>query len=332
MTKVETLVLTERETEEVGLGWTEAISVVEDVFRAHGLGRVVVPAKVSLDTGITGEFQSGGNAMPAFLDHLKISGLKWITWNWDNAKHGLPSVMATLVLNDPLTGAPLAIMGGAWITAIRTGAVTAVAFKYLGRPGAENLAVIGAGKQGFYQVEAMSNVMKIKQATVYDIRPEASERLAKQLGEKVGFNIEASPSVKEAVADADVVVTVTTANEPLVRAQWLKEKGTLLCSLGSYQEFDFVSVKRAHKIVVDHTEQTLHRGELAKWVQRGMLDANDIYAELGEIVAGKKPGRVSSEENIFCVPIGMGCDDVAVAHRIWQAAKSRNVGRTVNWL
>ena len=332
MNNVNVLLLSERETESVGIAWPEAIATIEEVLRAHGSGRIVVPAKVNLDMDITGEFHSGGNAMPAFLDHLKISGIKWITWNWENSKHGLPSVLATIVLNDPLTGAPLAIMGGAWITAVRTGAVSAVAFKYLGRRNSENLAVIGAGRQGMFQLEAMNEVMNIKEARVYDIREQARENLAKEMSQKLNLKVRAMSSVKEAVDNADVVITVTTANEPLVRAEYLKDKGTLMCSLGSYQEFDFISIKRSDKIVVDHLEQTLHRGELAKWVQKGMLTTGDIYADLGQIVSGKKPGRESEGENIFCVPIGMGCDDIAIAYKVWETAKSRKLGRTLSWL
>jgi len=332
LTPIEVLMLSEKETEQVGLDWPEAIAIIEKVFREHGLGGVVVPTKVNVDTNIAGDFLSGGNAMPSFIEHLNIYGIKWITWNWANPKQGLPSVMATITLNDPATGAPVAIMGGAWITAMRTGAVSAVAFKYLGNKNSETLAVIGAGTQGRFQISAMNEVKKFKQIRLYDVRADARESLARDTSQKLGVDVKPVSSVKEAVEAADVVITVTTANEPLVKARWLKEKGVLLCSLGSYQEFDFASIKKANKIVVDHTEQTLHRGELGKWVQKDMLGPRDIYAELSEIVSGKKPGRTSEDENIFCVPIGMSCDDIALAHRIWQKAKSKDNNRIIRWL
>jgi ornithine cyclodeaminase/alanine dehydrogenase-like protein (mu-crystallin family) len=329
---VNLLFLSEKETEAIGLSWPEAISTIEDLLRAHGLGRVVVPAKINVDTSISGQFKGLGNAMPSYIEDLKVYGIKWITWNFENPKVGLPGIFATIQINDPSTGAPLAILGGSWITAVRTGAVSAVICKYLASSNSRVLAIIGAGMQGKYQLEAIKEVLKISEVRIYDVREEAKVRYVKEMTEKTGVNIKAAKNVEEAVKDADVVVTVTTADEPLVKARWLKEKGTLVLSIGSYQEFDYPSIKRANKIVVDHLEQTLHRGELAKWIAKGMLSEKDIYGTIGDIVAGKIPGRADDGENIFCVPIGMGCDDLALAYKIWQKARSGNKGTTLPWI
>ncbi len=330
--KVEVLILSEKETEGLGLSWPEAIRGVEDVFRAHGMGRVAVPAKVNVDTNLTGEFKAQGNAMPSFIDDLKVYGIKWITFNFENSQVGLPGIMATIQINDPRTGAPLAILGGAWITAMRTGAVSAIACKHLARKGASKLAIIGAGTQGRFQLEAVKEVMNLSDVRIYDIREDAKITYSTEMSKKTGLRVSPEKSVEEAVKGADVVITATTATEPLVREEWLKEKGTLALSLGSFQEFDYPSIKRADKIVVDHMEQTLHRGNLSKWVAKGMLSENDIYGTLGDIVAGKVAGRVNDDENIFCVPIGMGCDDLALAYRVWQKAKSAKKGITIPWL
>lgn len=328
---VELLVLSERETEEIGLSWTEAISGVEEMFRAHGLGRVAVPAKVNVDTNLTGKFRAQGNAMPSYIEDLEVYGIKWITFNFENPRAGLPGIMATIQLNDPRTGAPLALIGGGWITAMRTGAVSAVCCKYLAPSKAGTLAVIGAGTQGRFQLQAIKEVLKLSEVRVFDIREEATLAFVKEMTEKTKLKINGAKSVEEAVNGADVVATVTTADEPLVKERWLKEKGTLLLSLGSFQEFDYPSIRRANKIVVDHPEQTLHRGNLAKWILKGMLSERDVYGSIGDIVAGKIPGRVNDSENIFCVPIGMGCDDLALAYKIWQKAKESKKGVKVRW-
>lgn len=292
----------------------------------------MVPAKINVDTNITGEFRGLGNAMPSYIEDLKVYGIKWITWNFENPKVGLPGIMATITLNDPATGAPLAILGGSWITAMRTGAVSAVICKHLASSNSRTLAIIGAGTQGKFQLEAIRNVMKPSEVRIYDVREAAKLAYAKEMSEKTGLGIKAAENVAEAVKDADVVVTVTTADEPLVKARWLKAKGTLMISIGSYQEFDFPAIKRAQKIIVDHLEQTLHRGELAKWVTKGMLSERDVYATIGEVLSGKIPGRVNDDENIFCVPIGMGCDDLALAYKVWEKAKSINKGTVIPWL
>jgi len=329
---VELLVLSERETEEIGLSWKEAIQGVEDMFRAHGLGRVAVPAKVNVDTNLTGRFRAQGNAMPSYIEDLEVYGIKWITFNFENPKMGLPGIMATIQINDPRSGTPLAILGGGWITAMRTGAVSAVSCKYLARAGSGRLAIIGAGTQGRFQLLAIKEVLKLSEVRVFDISEATKSEYVKRMTEKTGLRIAGSDSVEEAVKDADVVITVTTADEPLVKERWLKDQGTLLLSLGSYQEFDYPSIRRADKIVVDHLEQTLHRGNLAKWILKGMLSERDVYGTLGEIVAGKIPGRTNDRENIFCVPIGMGCDDLALAYRVWQKAKATGRGVKIKWL
>ena len=332
MTDVDVLLLSEKETEAVGLSWKEAIQAIEDLFRAHGEGRVAVPAKINVDTNLTGQFRAQGNAMPSFIEDLGVYGIKWITFNFDNAKVGLPGIWATIQINDPKTGMPAAILGGAWITAMRTGAVSAVACRHLARPNARKLAVIGAGTQGRFQLMAMKEVLKLSEVSVYDIRESSKAAYVKEMTEKSGIRVTPASSVEDAVKDADVVVTVTTADEPLVKARFLRERGTLLLSLGSYQEFDFPSIRRADKIVVDHLEQTLHRGNLARWVSKGMLAERDIHGTLGEIAAGKIKGRENEDENIFCVPIGMGCDDLALAYRVWQKARAGNRGTKIRWL
>jgi ornithine cyclodeaminase/alanine dehydrogenase len=148
---------------------------------------------------------------------------------------------------------------------------------------------------------------------------------------KMDLNIRPASTMEDAVKGADIVVAVTSADEPLVRYEWIRE-GCLICAVGSYQELEFRVIKSMDKIIVDHLGQTMHRGELAKWVAKGLVSERDVYAELGDVVAGKKKGRESDDEKILCVLIGMGSEDMAMAGRIYEIAKERGLGQKLGWL
>lgn len=330
--KLEILYLAEKDVELTGLTMKETVDIVERVFRAHGEGDVIVPSKISLDMKTTGKYNSWGNAMPAYVGPWGMSGIKWAGANWNNPKkHGLPSIFATVILTDPETFAPVAILGGGWITAMRTGAATAVAAKYLARRNARSLCIVGAGYQSRFQLAALKEVLKLQKIRVVDLRKDAREAVAREMSEKLSLEVSPVPTVEEGVRDADVIVTVTSADEPLVRYEWLKD-GCFICAVGSYQELQFRVVKSMNKIVVDHLGQTMHRGELAKWVLKGLLSERDIYAELGDIVAGKRRGRELQDERILCVPIGMGSEDIAISKRIHELATEKGLGQRLRWL
>ena len=330
--EIDVLYLGEKDVELTGLTMKETIEIIEKVFKAHGEGDVIVPAKITLDLQITGKYDTWGNAMPSYVGPWKMSGIKWAGANWNNPKrHGLPSIFATIILTDPETFAPVAIMGGGWITAMRTGAATAVATKYLARKDSETLCIIGAGYTARYQLMALNEVAKIREVRVSSRTKESREKFAEEMTKKLDLNVEPVATVEDAVRGADIVVTVTSADEPLVRYEWVKD-GCFICALGSYQELEFTVIKSVNKIIVDHLEQTLHRGELAKWVAKGLISERDVYAELGDIVAGKKKGRESDEEKILCVPIGMGSEDIATSYRVYQIAKEKGLGQKLRWL
>jgi len=214
---------------------------------------------------------------------------------------------------------------------MRTGAATAVAAKYLARQNAQTLCIIGAGYQSRFQLAALKEVLKLEDVRVTDLRKDAREAVAKEMSDKLSLQIKPVSTLEEGVKDADIIVTVTSADEPLVRYEWLKD-GCFICAVGSYQELQFRIVKSVNKIVVDHLEQTMHRGELAKWVSKGLFSERDVYAELGDIVAGKKKGREFPGEKILCVPIGMGSEDIAISKRIYELSTEKSLGHKLRWL
>jgi ornithine cyclodeaminase/alanine dehydrogenase-like protein (mu-crystallin family) len=180
-------------------------------------------------------------------------------------------------------------------------------------------------------LRAFQQVFKLKEVRVFDIKEGATEKYREEMKAELGLNILPKKSYKDVVEGADIVCTVTIADEPLVRKEWLK-KGTLVVSAGSYQELEPEVVLSADKIVVDNWAQTSHRGELAKLVEAGKLGQKNIHAEIGEILAGKKKGRERDDENILAVPIGIGSLDIACAFEVYQKASEKKIGTPFSFI
>jgi len=310
------------------------LKIVERVYRSHGEGKVIMPPKVTLDLGEHDSWpfhKAALNAMPAYLGDVDIAGIKWAGGFQNNYKIGLPFVSAMILLINPKTGAFIAVMDGAYITAIRTGAASAVCAKVLARKDASVLGIIGAGVQGRMHLRAFQQVFKLKEVRVIDIKEGVVEKYREEMTAELGLNILPKKSYRETVEGADIVCTVTIADEPLVRKEWLKE-GTLVVSAGSYQELDPKVVLSSDKIVVDSWAQTSHRGELAKLVEAGKIGEKNIHAEIGEILSGKKKGRERGDENILAVPIGIGSLDIACAFEVYRKALEQKIGTQFSFI
>jgi alanine dehydrogenase len=325
--KMETLILSKDEVAAC-VKPEDFIDHVEYVFREWGNRNVVQPAKITLDMTRSGT-DSWSNAMPAFIVPLKAAGIKWAGGYIENPKKSLPYVMATIVLIEPDTGQVLSFMDGGLITNYRTGAVAAISAKYLSCQSVNKIAIIGAGTQGRTSITCLSQLYRNAEVSVADIAEKTRKAFQEEMGAKLGMNIEAVASIEQAVREADIVVLVTTASEPLVKNAWLKRGATVL-GMGSYQQVDDAFTLQADKIVVDSWAQTSHRGEIAHLAEQGKITASNIYAELGEVVAGKKPGREREDENILVVPVGLGAHDVCAAYHIFHRAKERNLGTYID--
>lgn len=319
------MVLTWREIDEL-LDMKEVIQSVEAAFREKGAGKVQMPPKIYLDFR-----RYGGDlrAMPAYLETADVAGVKIVNFHIENRSIGLPSVMAMIELVDPRNGRPLAILDGTKMTSYRTGAASAVATKYLARKNSKVLGVIGAGTQSRTQIEAISKVASLEEIHIYDTDEHASMKLSRYVKEK-GFasKVYVESRVQDAVGSADIVSTVTPSRSPIVFSGWLKE-GVHINAIGAdapgKQELDPRILKEG-KIVVDDMEQTLHSGEINVPISRGIMRKEDVYAELGEIVVGKKMGRASDSEITIFDSTGLAILDVAVGSLIYQRAVSENRG------
>ena len=318
MKKRRTLLISRRDVASL-LTRDACLRLVEDAFRSYARKRAVLPSKLYL-TLPEGDFR----AMPAFLESPPACGLKWVNVHPGNSRRGLPTVMALIVLNDPRTGFPLAIMDGTLITQMRTGAAGAVSASYLARKESRTLGLIGCGVQAETQLSFLLRRFPLKRVLVWG--PTASNRnqFLRRM-RRVAPILQPTPSIEEAVRSSDIVTTVTPSRRPLIRADWVKP-GTHLNAIGAdakgKQELDPALLKRA-RVVVDDREQSCHSGELNVPFSKGLISARDIDATLGEVIIGKKGGRRSSKEVTVFDSTGLAIQDLAVASWIYQKALAK---------
>ena len=292
----------------------KAIACVEDTWRWYGEGKIVMPSKITTDMstlGVNGWF----NSMPSYIGPLDTAGIKVVGGYGDNHKKGLPYIRANVLLTDPHDGGLRALVCGDYISDSRTGSQPAVAMKYLASS-TSVVTVIGAGMQAFYAISCIAKVHKLDELRVCDVRPEARERFASYFPE-AKFAIKPYASIEEACKGSDVIITLTTADEPLVSEQWCK-KGCLVLTMGSFTEIADDVVAKFDRICIDHAGQGLHRGSFKTFADRGLITHDSIDAELPDILAGKKQGRTGKDERIVCELVGMGAPDVVIAACVYK--------------
>jgi alanine dehydrogenase len=324
-----TLYLTQDDVRSI-LDMGSTIEAVESAFREMGLGNIEMPARVYLHFE---KYNGVLIAMPAYIKALDAAGLKVVTVHPENpAKHKLPSVIARIILNDPTKGEPLAIMDGTYITAMRTGAAGAVGIKYLARKGAKTAGVVGLGVQGRSNLRALCKVRGVEKVKAYDILPAARKTFAEEMSKELGIDVKAVDSVAEATKGSEIVITCTPSATPILMGNML-EKGAHVSAIGTdtaaKRELDTSVLKRADKLVVDFKDQAFVVGDFAVPLKEGAIKKEDVYAELGEIVTGKKPGRTSENEVTLFKATGLAIQDVGTAFKVYQLAKKRGIGKEI---
>jgi ornithine cyclodeaminase/alanine dehydrogenase len=319
MKRVEFTFLSQDDVINVGLTMRDAISIVEDVFREHCLGRVENPPK----PGIHPQPDAFIHAMPGYLSQSRAAGLKWVSRFSSNAKHDIPTVMGLIVLNDVITGQPLAVMDCRWITAVRTGAASAIAAKYLARKDSEIVGIVGAGIQGRYNLLALKEVLPaIRVARVFDINDDVLRDFVSSMTSAVSFRVEVGKTSKDVIEGADVIVTATgKLEDPVFRERWVKE-GALVLPV-HHQGWENQMLHKADKFVTDDWEQ-IQQAHRTVGGFYGPLP--ELHAELGEIVLAKKPGREDDRERIIDFNYGLAIEDVAMAKEVFVQAESKGMG------
>jgi len=327
---LETLILTDDEVKKL-LSMNEVMEAVEQAFREKGLGLVQMPAKLYL---FYQKYGGDLRVMPSYLEKLDISAVKIVNSHPNNrTKYNLPTVMAVIALIDPRNGIPFAIMGGKTITDMRTGAAGGLAAKYLARKDSKIVGLIGAGAQARTQFIGLLEVYKkLEEVRVWSPDPTKEEFLA-EMEPRYGHlcKLTAVETVEEAVNDADIVVTVTPSRKPLVMEHMIS-LGTHFNCIGAdapgKQEVDSAILRQA-KIVVDDWEQASHSGEINVPLSRGIITKENVWAEIGEIVAGLKPGRERQDEITIFTSTGLAVQDAVTAKIAYNKAIEKKVGRFI---
>jgi ornithine cyclodeaminase/alanine dehydrogenase len=318
------LYLSRADVESAGVTMAEMIEAVEAGFREHGEGRVEMPPK----PGVHPRADSFLHAMPAWIPALHSVGVKWVSGYPENQARGEPYIMGLLILNDEATGRPLAVMDCTWITAQRTGAATAVAAKYLARAGADTVGICGCGVQGRSNLEALAVLFPLRRVRAYDTAPEVAERFVERGTWNVerGEEMAAVGSAREAVEGADIVVTagpILLQPHASIKAGWLAEGA--FASLVDYDSYwDRAALGEVDKFCTDDVPQLEHYRRMGYF--QGIPP---LYATVGELVAGKKPGRETERERTMTCNLGLALDDMATAPLVYRRAVEKGIG---TWL
>ena len=314
------LYLSQAEVAAIGLTMGEIIDLLEIAFREKGEGRVELPPKPGIHPGGGDNFI---HAMPAYIPAMQSAGVKWVSGFPGNSERGLPYITGLLILNDPQTGIPLAVMDCEWITAMRTAAATAVAARRLARPESSVLGILGCGVQGRTHVAALDVLFPLRRVMAYDIRPEAVRSFAEEI--KRRFDLEVVPvgDPRRAVGKCDMVVTsgpILKVPHATIQADWW-ERGTF-ASLVDFDSFwHSAAMKQASKFCTDDIPQLMHYQHFGYF-----QDIPPIYADLGELVTGRKPGRENVAERTIACNLGLALDDMAVAPTIYRRAIQKGLG------
>lgn len=307
----------------------EAIGIVKDAFMQLSNREATVPLRVSINV----PKHSGTTLfMPAYLSRTDALAVKIVSVFNDNPKHQLPLIHAVVVVVDATTGQIVALMEGGYLTSLRTGAVSGAATDVLARPESRVAAIFGAGVQGRAQLLAVAAVRTLERVYVFDSVRESLEAFVQDMRGKPGIpeDVRVASSTAEAVRDADIICTATTSTKPVYDGALVKP-GTHVNGIGSYtpamQENSETLVRRADKIVVDSYEAALaEAGDLIIPMEKGLITRASIYAELGEITGGTKPGRERDSEITFFKSVGNAVQDASVAQAILKRADEMGLG------
>jgi ornithine cyclodeaminase/alanine dehydrogenase-like protein (mu-crystallin family) len=317
------LYLSRADVAAVAVTMADVIEALEVAFREKGEGRVEMPPKPGIHPGGGDNFI---HAMPAYIPALASAGLKWVSGFPENQQRGLPYITGLVILNDAETGLPISVMDCVWITAMRTGAATAVAARYLARPESSVAGMLGCGVQGRSNIEALSVLFPLKRVMAYDVDAAAAQHYAEEMTARTGLDVIVVSTPREAVTGCDVVVTagpILKTPHRTIQAGWL-DAGAFasLVDYDSYWHPD--AMRQVDKFCTDDVPQLRYNQEVGYF-----QEIPPVHAGLGELATGKKPGRETPSERTMTANLGLAMDDMAVAPLIYKQAVEKGIG---TWL
>jgi alanine dehydrogenase len=306
----------------------DVIVLMKDAFRQITEGKISAPLRTQIDIP---QYEAGALFMPAHSDESELISLKLVTVFNNNPAVNLPLIHALVVLMDGKDGQPLAIMDGEYLTALRTGAASGLATDLLAGKDTSVLGLFGAGVQGRTQVEAVCEVRNIQKVVIFDKDPQAAKSLASVIGKEHQIKTEIDQSGTQ-LSDCDIICTATSSSTPVFSNADLK-RGVHINAIGAYQpdkrEIPGETIKRS-KLVVDQRLACLSEaGDLAIPIQEKLISEDHIYAELGEIVTGRKSGRSDDAEITLFKSVGNAAQDLLTAGEIYKKARELEIGTTI---
>jgi alanine dehydrogenase len=321
------------DVERLALTDDEILAAVEAVLAAQGRGETVVEPRVHLipESSDKGHF----NVLRGYVKPLGVAGVKVVSDFVDNYKQGLPSEMALLNLFSPDTGMPLAVIDATAITDMRTGAVTAIGARHLARKSSRVLGHVGSRGTSYWNVRLLDHLFDFDEIRVHSRRPESRDTFAARLAADLGKPVKATSDWESCVRDADIVVEAARLPRPeaLLRTEWIK-KGALVIPYGTMSALELSLTDIMDKMVVDDWGQCrkgLPFGALRAHVDSDRLNERNLHAELGQVVAGIKPGRESDSETILLWHRGLSITDIALGHALLGKAARLGIGQKLRF-
>lgn len=306
------------------------MTAVEHAFNLYGEGKTQPPGILGVHAH-DGGFHIKAGVMD--LDRSYFAAKINANFPGNPKRVGLPTIQGVVVLCDAENGYPLALMDSIEITIQRTGAATGVAAKYLARSNSKRATICGCGNQGRISLKALTEVLPIEKVWAYDVDQEAVQQFADELAEGLSIDIEPVSDLRTAVRQSDICVTCTPSQQYFVKEDFVAP-GTFIAAVGAdnsdKQELEPALLSRS-KVVVDLLEQCATIGELHHAIDAGALTRDEVYGELGEVIAGSKLGRTSADEIIIFDSTGMALQDVVTAVEVYEKAVSEGVGKVINF-
>lgn len=305
----------------------DAIAAVEEGFKAFNSDKAIVPFPVALDVP---DGHGDIHIKPGYMKGSSSYTVKIASGFYDNPQRGLPISHGMLLLFDSRTGHPVCFeVDRCFLTDLRTAAAGAVAAKVLAKKNVSRVGVIGTGTQARLQAIALSKVRRFDELRVWGRDLKKAEAYASEMSRILGVRVVAAKTAEDAVRGSDVVITATMSASPIVKVDWVSG-GTHITAMGSdepgKQELDTRILARADKVVVDSLKQCARLGEVHHALEDGSMKEDDVHAELGEVLLGKKPGRESDKEVTVCDLTGIAIQDVAISQFVYEKAKRSRKG------
>jgi alanine dehydrogenase len=321
------------DVERLALSEDDILGAVEASLRAQGNGETVIEPRMHIvpESSAKGHF----NILRGIVGPLGVAGVKIVGDFYENYLHDLPSEVAVLNLFDPQTGIPLAFIDATAITEMRTGAVTAIGAKHLARKNSRILGHVGARGTAYWNVRLLDRLFAFEEIRVHSRRRESRDSFAATLSRDLGKKVRSVESWEECVRDADIVVEASRlpAPLPMLKTDWIK-RGALVIPYGTMSAVELSLTEIMDKMVVDDWGQChkgLPFGALRQHVDSGRLHEGNLHAELGQIVAGHRPGREAESETILFWHRGLSITDIALGWAMLSKAKSMNVGQVLRF-